>query len=168
VDSGDFLSALRVVLLCNEQEEIGIIPRMKATIIILLLASCSLAQKSSPPLQVTVIGSDIVGLPNGSYVVMGQVRFSDGMIAAMRKHGATDADKMRFTIMCGKSHPGCQQLEDGENYWMQYVHPGEEGYSEYLGTDADCHPARFGRTIGKKAAAVYNVCFVEPKRNEGD
>jgi hypothetical protein len=71
VDSGDFLSALRVVLLCNEQEEIGIIPRMKATIIILLLASCSLAQKSSPPLQVTVIGSDIVGLPNGSYVVTG-------------------------------------------------------------------------------------------------
>lgn len=138
---------------------------MKTAITLVLLASCAMAQKTQtrPPFQVTVTESKIVGLPNGNYMVMGQVRFSDAMIAAMRKQGSTDVDKIRLGLMCGGSHPGCESLEKDETYWLQYIHPGDEGYSEdYDDGKNNCHPARFGRTL-KKVTAIYSVCFAEPK-----
>ena len=101
-------------------------------------------------------------------MVVAQVRFSDAMIAALRKRGEADADKVRLSLMCGGSHPGCQPLEEDETYWLQYIYPGDAGYSDDYdrgGTD-ECHPARFARTIGKKAIAVYSVCFSQPQEKE--
>ena len=130
--------------------------------LVLIFVSYAIAQKTTtppPPLQVTLIDTNTIRLPNGNYMVTAQVRFSDAMIAAMRKQGSTDADTLRLGLMCGGSHTGCEPLEKGETYWLQYIYPGDAGYSkDYDSGKDECHPARFAQTIGKKAIAVYSVC----------
>lgn len=120
-------------------------------------------RRPPPPLNVTVIENKIVGLPNGNFMLMARVRLSDAMITAMRRQGTSDADTIRFGLTCGGSHAGCEPLEKGETYWLQYIHPGDEGYSEdYDDGKSDCHPARFGRTL-KRVTAIYSVCSAGPK-----
>jgi hypothetical protein len=145
---------------------------MKLRLMPLFLA-CSVvcvAQKTThpPPLQLTVIGANIVGLPNGSYMLMASARFSDAMIAATRKKGLPPGiDKVRFGLMCGGSRPGCVALQADDTYWAQYIYPGDVGYYDDGGDPrlADCHPARFFRSLspGQKAIAVYYVCVSDSK-----
>ena len=89
-------------------------PMKTAFTLVLIFVSCAIAQKTTtppPPLQVTLIDTNTIRLPNGNYMVTAQVRFSDAMIAAMRKQGSTDADQIRLGLMCGGSHAGCEPLE---------------------------------------------------------
>ncbi len=117
-------------------------------------------QNLKPPLNVTVVSEGRTNVANGGFALAAQARFSDASLKAGRATGLPPTmEAFRLGLMCGGSRPGCVPLQEGNTYWLQFIHRGDAGFYYDSFRAEDCNLARLGTELGGEASAgVLRMC----------